>query len=850
MFKITGIELTDVGRHKHIKKILDGHLIGLAAPNGEGKTTILQAIQWILTGNIDSKDPISAWIRRSSGPKPPKSMQGSITFEADGKKGSIERKATMTSQTRKLLYEGILDENGKQKPLTSDADVNTALFQILGVDKKAINTTVFIKQGEIGKLFGMDTERREFYTKLMMLGHHEKTGEIAEGFRKQVGSSLNDLSALKDAADRVYEEGLAQWEEYSGELERMRDWSEEQKAANHLVGLISASLEADRLYTEAKAKDAEFTTFLEGATPEAFRTKWQSALDTERDNLAKANLANSIYFDADRELTKNRATVAQAEQDLDNHTLWENLKYQRGGYEVILEKPSPQGIIDDCKQRLETRARVREIMPLVSAAAARLVTAKDASAKADSEIAAHKVVWSDADKLYQTARTNYDLRKELWDELAKSQFCDATQCAVCGGAANPDFLSQSMAEAKDLMEKLHDVCDTIITKGTELRGVQKAAEFELTVAEISDRELRAEMVGLQIAMKDMPTTEELTTRKAEAEASLSEYIGARTQIEAIDRDMKRLKVDRRVLTDEELDGLKELLKTKEAEFIALSPPAENDKVKFECDNRIRSAEAKLEFFNANVDKTMKASERQIAAANASTAHLQSIQLQHPLLYRILSKEIIDHTYAQTVADDVKKKQEEFIEQKGKVVASKSRLDAASASVEELDLRIAEQKVRVALEEKLKRIRDAFRPNGATTEFLDYKFSLIAAMATDYLAEAGADFIVMASPDAPLSYDFLRTNAPDEAWLPQSRLSGGQKVRLAIATLRAIHALIMPNVGLLVLDEPTTHLDDVAKKSMAEMLQRISDEGTLQMIVCDHDPVLIDAFSDIIEIPKA
>jgi hypothetical protein len=37
--------------------------------------------------------------------------------------------------------------------------------------------------------------------------------------------------------------------------------------------------------------------------------------------------------------------------------------------------------------------------------------------------------------------------------------------------------------------------------------------------------------------------------------------------------------------------------------------------------------------------------------------------------------------------------------------------------------------------------------------------------------------------------------------------------------------------------------------MAEMLKKIGDEGTLQMVVCDHNPVLIDAFSDIIEIPE-
>jgi exonuclease SbcC len=72
--------------------------------------------------------------------------------------------------------------------------------------------------------------------------------------------------------------------------------------------------------------------------------------------------------------------------------------------------------------------------------------------------------------------------------------------------------------------------------------------------------------------------------------------------------------------------------------------------------------------------------------------------------------------------------------------------------------------------------------------------------------------------------------------------------LAVATLRAIHSLVVPNVGLLVLDEPTTHLDTEAKLALAEMLRRIGNEGGLQIIVCDHDPVILDACSSVIEIP--
>jgi exonuclease SbcC len=188
-------------------------------------------------------------------------------------------------------------------------------------------------------------------------------------------------------------------------------------------------------------------------------------------------------------------------------------------------------------------------------------------------------------------------------------------------------------------------------------------------------------------------------------------------------------------------------------------------------------------------------------------------------------------------------------QVGKRVAAREAMLQASAAVGELELKIAEQGERRNLALDLVKLRDTFRPAGASLSYLDYKFGQIATMAADYLAESQADFMAAASANVPLAFEFVRLDRADEVWMPQTRMSGGQKVRLAVATLRAIHALVMPNVGLLVLDEPTTHLDDDAVRSMAEMLKKIGDEGTLQMVVCDHNPVLIDAFSDIIKIPE-
>jgi DNA repair exonuclease SbcCD ATPase subunit len=74
----------------------------------------------------------------------------------------------------------------------------------------------------------------------------------------------------------------------------------------------------------------------------------------------------------------------------------------------------------------------------------------------------------------------------------------------------------------------------------------------------------------------------------------------------------------------------------------------------------------------------------------------------------------------------------------------------------------------------------------------------------------------------------------------SKLSGGQKVRLSIAFLVAVQRLIIPEVGLLILDEPSTHLDSAGVESLRELLMSLStllQNTNSQVWVVDHNPAL-------------
>lgn len=89
--------------------------------------------------------------------------------------------------------------------------------------------------------------------------------------------------------------------------------------------------------------------------------------------------------------------------------------------------------------------------------------------------------------------------------------------------------------------------------------------------------------------------------------------------------------------------------------------------------------------------------------------------------------------------------------------------------------------------------------------------------------------------------------PEEAWdRPISELSPGEKRRLAImravTNLRAVRATANEGVtaaeGLLILDEPTAHLDPVSAQRVRELIRAEADAGSI-VVIATHDPELAE-----------
>jgi DNA repair exonuclease SbcCD ATPase subunit len=94
--------------------------------------------------------------------------------------------------------------------------------------------------------------------------------------------------------------------------------------------------------------------------------------------------------------------------------------------------------------------------------------------------------------------------------------------------------------------------------------------------------------------------------------------------------------------------------------------------------------------------------------------------------------------------------------------------------------------------------------------------------------------------------------PDGRRERAERLSGGQKMLLALAFRFAVNRIMAADIGMMILDEPTAGVDKTNVENMTDILKRLSsytkDQGR-QILIITHDESLVRAFDQVIHIDK-
>ncbi|NQV40094.1 MAG: SMC family ATPase [Nitrosopumilus sp.] len=135
-----------------------------------------------------------------------------------------------------------------------------------------------------------------------------------------------------------------------------------------------------------------------------------------------------------------------------------------------------------------------------------------------------------------------------------------------------------------------------------------------------------------------------------------------------------------------------------------------------------------------------------------------------------------------------------------------------------------------------------RDGPVATSLRSWALNTISAKASEYLSLLNTKIqrILLSEKTRDISIACYSKNEV----LELESLSGGEKVSVALALRLGMASLLgASNLNLMILDEPTTHLDAERKKSLVEVLSQLSDisnsESRMQFLIITHDAEIFE-----------
>ena len=835
-----------MGKHRHLEATLDGSVVGLMGPNGSGKSTILKLIHFLVTGWTPAKETQESFIRKVD-PEleaEPSFGQAEMEFYAQGNTYRISRKIGSPS-SRKLVK---LDDKGaeiKDETYTRADEIQATLSEILGADKYAIDNAVFPEQGALDKiLFGSQAEREELLVKLLLLGHMQKVADVAAGKIKILASEIQDFSTLHDelqSSRNTTEQELAKAEEqltrtrsYNAEIKMYEDW---ERTTNELNSNAAHSLNAKN----------------------ATRTNDEAAINTLNAQADKLGIKLTsveelaAWVEKLKDKIKSTRNLVSAMQETRNKSIhYKNISERIDTYTVervplllnIPEEVSSERINNLHSRISEQQARINYKRDLDQATvegkrnrdlADKLVVDVNTFTKSLEDLEAKMQVHSNEASLFKTITETC--------KLALDSGCTA-DCPVCGENVSHEKLRDRFATYDKKLREAMSELNTLKDKHGRVSKDTKVTQNELTqrqtLLSVYIKQYKDNKALLDVGVDE--DVEALNTELKDLLNAVATRNSVLKRLAVIDSEIKTLELSIKDFTQEEVNHFNSV------DITAL-------------DNEVVEANNKIEHWSSKLDELSKTYTRIGQLVSARDTELKRSEEFADVCRRLALKR--DEVF-NSFPSQLKKLVEQGGEVKDNLIEKSkiyNQLEATAAQLKvqangirkrllEIENKIKLDEEKRAVIQELQRIVNAFSRQGIPMAYVQHKFDSLVSMTQDNLEIMDANFAIIPHPNKPVSLQFYRVDEPGQVLFDHDKLSGGQKVRLSIAFLLAVQQLVIPDLGFLVLDEPSTHLDEEARENLKELLLNLNQqlESTdTQILVCDHARELEPAFVNVIQL---
>jgi exonuclease SbcC len=855
----------------------------ITGKNGAGKTSILDSLLFCLfkesrTGNLKDLIHLNSTSAKSY-----------LVFE----EGLKDYESSWELDQKKGVKSAILKQLPGQVLADGPNNVKQEIEKILGMSKEIAISSIFIKQGEIDALINKKpAERKELIGKLIGLDKLELAWSdfklIFEKYDRKVSELEVELKSYPELEENIKE------------MDRqLKDLEIEKLKAKESVDIktvelnkLNQDLESlSKLREERNSLEYERTHYLEDMDriSKEIKEAKENLEKLDQKNKEIENLEKEVkYLDPVTEYLKLKDRLKDAKENQDKIEK-EIIKIERqkkyceehlSDYEqyerVLKENEVIQRQIKNLKSDHDNYLILKEKLVHFETDVKNL---KKRLGEYQNQILSTFGVseLNDNDKTellerLETEKSGYeDQIKDLngsisaqknrirYLEDSKQNLSDAKQCPVCKSDLDAEHIRRidgemdyEISRAKQLIiEEEHNIEILNDTLSSLKRQIAKVNKFENSGYFSLKKEIEEHsniIKSLTVKISEISDSysefEILEKNKAENDKLLAQlknvhenYITANAKIE--DYPLKHKEREHYAIIVEETAARMRELEQETPFEITLSKKSELDDKKMkmqELKGMVRESQRYSDTFSRK-----KEEQETIKLAYSKVLEKLKQNTFNPDRYSELGSKI-EH-----LGKALESSKEEYYQVSARIKSNTDDMERLKRKIVELSQKqkILDKyrKFRVVLDE----IRKSYSKDGIQRALRATYASIIENFVKDYVEKFNLDII-----DLSIDSDFNITLRNRSGEISIDELSGGEKVAIGIALRLAIARALSKKISTIVLDEPTTYLDEDRRGELANILKdSISEVSSMipQMVIVTHHEELVDVANTHYEVIK-
>lgn len=889
------VNLENFISHKSSELEFDYGINVITGPNGAGKTSILDAVSFGLF-NVHSRGKNENLVHRGA-------EKSKVVVEFN--EGGIDYAVEWDIDRKRKQAKGVLFKlkNGEKSIIARGGGrvITSEVEKITGLDQTLFMQSIYVQQGEIEKLVTTTpADRKQIISKLLGIEHLEKAyqhmREVINEYQK-IASKLSGELARKPEVENRIQSLRSGVESLNAKL----------KEENNRLSEIESELEI--LEAKLKELDQKKETFVELNSQKAVLETKISSLDenlkrkeaelTEaekafakveslKESVAKLPLMEN-YLDLLRKVIEKEKDKASEQQKLERvEGLNESLKKNEESYNAYLAKSAL------LKQKREKRKNYEGSREELTRVEKQLRTdlkkrdrkLKDISQKLEeySQILGGKVTQENVDSVLATKKGEFEkLRSELEEKADKikqeigtvkgqikdiefklSKISEADVCPICGRELTPEHKAMLQQEFEKIRsescEKIGELERELKNADAEKKKYEKSLEKLALIDSRKIEDIAGEIEELDAnILQEQSEIDELKRKAAALKEIDDEITNLEREIDEIKDAYQDYEAAKREITKwpskEEIEANLDRI-NKEINAVSKEIEALIVKLGYRPENPEQEL-ADLRSKKAEFDRNEPLAKKKDSLHGEVQGLKQELADKKSALEKVLA-EINQLAYDENLHKEQQKAFESKGQEKTKVAAEIVRLETEIKNKNEekekceIELKklLEKEKEKATVEEFIKileSIRGAFHKDGLQRLIRARSRPILEKMTRDFFERFNLEFSDVQIDD---DYDISVIGPAGVQTIDQ--ISGGERVALAIALRLAIARLLSGKVETIIMDEPTTHLDEERRKELVNILNSFFREGGRiipQMIVITHHHEIEDVADVIYNVNK-